>query len=71
MGLLKPTSSSQICDTFVDSRAKTVIWRQMFVNLSTDAVSFCEEAAAICVRVRRRDNRTLVAIEVTGPGTPD
>lgn len=44
---------------------------QVFVNLITNAISFCEESDAIRVWVRRRDNRVLVVVEDTGPGIPD
>lgn len=44
---------------------------QVFVNLITNAVSFCEDGDAIRVWVRRRDNRVLVVVEDTGPGIPE
>lgn len=44
---------------------------QVFVNLITNAVSFCEEGDAIRIWVRRRENRVLVVVEDTGPGIPD
>ncbi|KIC41745.1 MAG: ATP-binding protein [Ruegeria sp.] len=44
---------------------------QVFVNLITNAISFCEESDAIRVWVRQRDNRVLVVVEDTGPGIPD
>jgi two-component system sensor histidine kinase ChvG len=44
---------------------------QVFVNLITNAVSFCEEGDAIRVWVRRRDNRVLIVVEDIGPGIPD
>ncbi len=44
---------------------------QVFVNLITNAISFCEEGDAIRVWVRRRDNRVLAVVEDTGPGIPD
>jgi len=44
---------------------------QVFVNLITNAVSFCEDGDAIRVWVRKRANRVLVVIEDTGPGIPD
>jgi len=44
---------------------------QVFVNLITNAISFCEEGDAIRVWVRRRENRVLVVVEDTGPGIPD
>ena len=44
---------------------------QVFVNLITNAISFCEEGDAIRVWARRRENRVLVVIEDTGPGIPE
>jgi len=44
---------------------------QVFVNLITNAISFCESGDAIRVWVRRRENRVLVVIEDTGSGIPD
>lgn len=44
---------------------------QVFVNLITNALSFCDEGDAIRVWVRKRDNRVLVVVEDTGPGIPD
>nr|WP_217360607.1 sensor histidine kinase [Ruegeria arenilitoris] len=44
---------------------------QVFVNLITNAISFCEENDAIRVWVRQRENRVLVVVEDTGPGIPD
>ncbi|MFE3836671.1 sensor N-terminal transmembrane domain-containing protein [Rhodobacteraceae bacterium PA1-206B] len=44
---------------------------QVFVNLITNAVSFCEEGDAVRVWARRRDNRVLVVVEDTGPGIPE
>ena len=44
---------------------------QVFVNLITNAISFCEEGDAIRLWARRRDNRVLVVVEDTGPGIPD
>ncbi|APX15996.1 histidine kinase [Phaeobacter inhibens] len=44
---------------------------QVFVNLISNAVSFCEDGDAIRVWARRRDNRVLVVVEDTGPGIPD
>jgi two-component system sensor histidine kinase ChvG len=43
---------------------------QVFVNLITNAISFCEPGDAVRVWVRRRDNRVLVVVEDTGPGIP-
>ena len=44
---------------------------QVFVNLLTNAVSFCGEGDAVRIWARRRDNRVLVVVEDTGPGIPD
>jgi len=44
---------------------------QVFVNLITNAISFCEEGDAIRVWTRRRENRVLVVVEDTGPGIPE
>ncbi|MEM9971568.1 MAG: HAMP domain-containing sensor histidine kinase, partial [Pseudomonadota bacterium] len=44
---------------------------QVFVNLITNAISFCDEGDAIRVWVRKRENRVLVVVEDTGPGIPD
>ncbi|MDX2482800.1 MAG: sensor histidine kinase [Pseudodonghicola sp.] len=44
---------------------------QVFVNLITNAVSFCEEGDAIRVWARKRQNRVLVVVEDTGPGIPE
>ncbi|MEM6323512.1 MAG: sensor histidine kinase [Pseudomonadota bacterium] len=44
---------------------------QVFVNLISNAISFCDEGDAIRVWVRRRDNRVLIVVEDTGPGIPE
>ena len=44
---------------------------QVFVNLITNAISFCEEGDAIRVWARRRENRVLIVVEDTGPGIPE
>ncbi len=44
---------------------------QVFVNLITNAISFCDEGDAVRVWARRRDNRVLVVVEDTGPGIPE
>jgi len=44
---------------------------QVFVNLITNANSFCEEGDAIRVWARQRENRVLVVVEDTGPGIPE
>ncbi len=44
---------------------------QVFVNLVTNAISFCEDGDAVRIWARRRDNRVLVVVEDTGPGIPE
>ncbi len=44
---------------------------QVFVNLITNAISFCEDGDAVRVWVRCRDGRVLVVVEDTGPGIPE
>ncbi len=44
---------------------------QVFVNLITNATSFCEDGDAIRVWARKRQNRILVVVEDTGPGIPN
>ena len=44
---------------------------QVFVNLITNAISFCEDGDAIRIWARRRENRVLVVVEDTGPGIPE
>ena len=44
---------------------------QVFVNLITNAISFCEDGDAIRIWARRRENRVLIVVEDTGPGIPD
>ena len=44
---------------------------QVFVNLITNAISFCEDGDAIRVWARQRDSRVLVVVEDTGPGIPE
>jgi len=44
---------------------------QVFVNLITNAISFCEDGDAIRVWSRKRENRVLVVVEDTGPGIPN
>jgi len=44
---------------------------QVFVNLITNATSFCEDGDAIRVWARQRENRVLIVVEDTGPGIPD
>jgi len=44
---------------------------QVFVNLITNALSFCEPGDAVRVWARQRENRVLVVVEDTGPGIPE
>ena len=44
---------------------------QVFVNLISNAISFCEDGDAIRVWTRKRENRVLVVVEDTGPGIPE
>lgn len=44
---------------------------QVFVNLITNAISFCGEGDALRLWARKRDNRVLVVVEDTGPGIPE
>lgn len=44
---------------------------QVFVNLLSNAISFCEEGDAVRLWTRRRENRVLVVVEDTGPGIPE
>ncbi|MCV2867771.1 sensor histidine kinase [Defluviimonas sp. WL0002] len=44
---------------------------QVFVNLISNAISFCEKGDAVRVWARKRENRVLVVVEDTGPGIPD
>jgi two-component system sensor histidine kinase ChvG len=44
---------------------------QVFVNLISNAISFCDDGDAVRVWTRRRENRVLIVVEDTGPGIPD
>ncbi len=44
---------------------------QVFVNLISNAISFCEDGDAVRVWARRKENRVLVVVEDTGPGIPE
>ena len=44
---------------------------QVFVNLISNAISFCEQGDAIRIWARTRKNRVLVVVEDTGPGIPE
>ncbi|MEZ5751407.1 MAG: sensor histidine kinase [Paracoccaceae bacterium] len=44
---------------------------QVFVNLITNAISFCGEGDAVRIWARKRENRVLIVVEDTGPGIPE
>jgi two-component system sensor histidine kinase ChvG len=44
---------------------------QVFANLITNAISFCQDGDAIRIWARLRANRVLVVVEDTGPGIPE
>ncbi len=44
---------------------------QVFVNLLSNAISFCDEGDAVRLWARRRENRVLIVVEDTGPGIPE
>jgi two-component system sensor histidine kinase ChvG len=44
---------------------------QVFVNLISNAISFCEDGDVIRVWARKRENRILIVVEDTGPGIPE
>ena len=44
---------------------------QVFVNLLSNAISFCEDGDAIRIWARKRENRVLIVVEDTGPGIPE
>ena len=44
---------------------------QVFVNLLSNAISFCENGDAVRLWARRRENRVLIVVEDTGPGIPE
>ena len=44
---------------------------QVFINIITNAISFCGDGDAIRIWVRKRENRVLVVVEDTGPGIPE
>ena len=44
---------------------------QVFVNLITNAISFCSFGGTIRFWARQRDNRVLIVVEDTGPGPSD
>ena len=44
---------------------------QVFVNLISNAISFCEDGDVIRVWARKRENHILIVVEDTGPGIPE
>lgn len=44
---------------------------QVFVNLLSNAISFCDTGDAVRLWVRPREDRVLVVVEDTGPGIPE
>ena len=44
---------------------------QVFVNLISNAISFCDKGDAVRVWAREKDNRVLIVVEDTGPGIPE
>ena len=44
---------------------------QVFVNLLSNALSFCDAGDAVRIWARKREDRILVLVEDTGPGIPD
>lgn len=44
---------------------------QVFVNLITNAVSFCETGDAVRLWIRHVENRVLIVVEDTGQGIPE
>ncbi|MEM6618979.1 MAG: sensor histidine kinase [Pseudomonadota bacterium] len=44
---------------------------QVFVNLISNAISFCDTGDAVRLWAREREGRVLIVVEDTGPGIPD
>ncbi|MEM7438110.1 MAG: sensor histidine kinase [Pseudomonadota bacterium] len=44
---------------------------QVFVNLISNAISFCEEGDAVRMWAREKSGRILLVVEDTGPGIPE
>ncbi len=44
---------------------------QVFDNLLSNALSFCDAGYAVRIWARKREDRILVVVENTGPGNPD
>ncbi len=62
---------SDLPDTPIEITGLEARLAQVFVNLITNAISFCEDGDAIRVWARKRENRVLVVVEDTGPGIPE
>lgn len=62
---------SDLPDTSIEMQGLEARLAQVFVNLITNAISFCEEGDAIRIWGRRRENRVLIVVEDTGPGIPE
>lgn len=58
-------------DEQIDMHGLEARLAQVFVNLITNAVSFCHDGDAVRMWARKRDNRVLVVVEDTGPGIPE
>lgn len=65
-------------DILTDFPAEPIIIRglegrlvQIFVNLISNAMSFCQKGDAIRVWIRKRSGRILIVVEDTGPGIPE
>ncbi|MFK5996754.1 MAG: ATP-binding protein [Rhodobacterales bacterium] len=56
-------------DIFIDGLEERLA--QVFVNLLTNAVSFCEKGDAVRLWARRVENRVLIVVEDTGVGIPE
>lgn len=44
---------------------------QVFVNLLTNAISFCEDGDAVRLWAKQKEDRVLVVVDDTGPGIPE
>jgi two-component system sensor histidine kinase ChvG len=44
---------------------------QVFVNLISNAISFCGKGDAVRIWAREKENRVLIVVEDTGPGIPE
>ncbi|MEP2890805.1 sensor N-terminal transmembrane domain-containing protein [Tateyamaria sp.] len=62
---------SDLPETSIEVQGLEARLAQVFVNLITNAISFCEDGDAIRIWARKRENRVLVVIEDTGPGIPN